>query len=101
VAAFVYIMASGPYGTLYVGVTNDVARRAWEHREGHGSAFCRKYGVHRLVHIEGFGDIQSAIAREKRLKKWPRRWKINLIESGNPGWRDLYETLNSGGYWAG
>jgi putative endonuclease len=93
-AGWVYIMASAPYGTLYVGVTNDIARRAYEHREGVGSAFCRKYGVHRLVYREAFEDIQNAIHREKRLKKWPRRWKINLIEQTNPRWDDLYEQLN-------
>jgi putative endonuclease len=87
-------MASAPYGTLYVGVTNDLARRAYEHREGVGSAFCRKHRVHRLVYQEAFEEIQSAIRREKRLKKWPRRWKINLIEQGNPTWDDLYERLN-------
>ena len=83
---WVYIMASGPYGTLYVGVTNDIAHRAWQHREGTGSAFCRKYGVNRLVYSEPFDDISNAIHREKRIKKWPRRWKINLIEGVNPKW---------------
>jgi putative endonuclease len=75
-------------------VTNDIALRVFQHREGVGSAFCRKYGVSRLVHLEIFEDIQNAIHREKRLKKWPRQWKINLIEQGNPRWDDLYETLN-------
>ena len=87
-------MASAPYGTLYVGVTNDIAFRAWQHREGTGSAFCRKYGVRRLVHYEVFEDISNAIRREKRIKTWPRAWKINLIEQSNPNWDDLYETLN-------
>jgi putative endonuclease len=90
---WVYIMASAPYGTLYIGVTNDIARRAFEHREGVGSAFCKRYEVARLVHSEPFEDIQNAIRREKRLKKWPRAWKIKLIETGNPRWDDLYETL--------
>lgn len=93
-AGWVYIMASGPFGTLYTGVTADLARRAWQHREGLGSAFCRKYGVTRLVYAEPFEDISNAIHREKRIKKWPRRWKTALIEQANPGWRDLYETLN-------
>jgi putative endonuclease len=93
-AGYVYILASAPYGTLYVGVTNDIARRAHEHREGVGSAFCRKYRVHRLVRLEPFEDISNAIRREKRLKKWPRQWKINVIEADNPGWDDLYDTLN-------
>ena len=91
---YTYIMASAPYGTLYVGVTNNLAYRAWQHREGHGSSFCRKYDVHRLVHYEVFEDIQNAIQREKRLKKWNRRWKVELIEATNPRWDDLYETLN-------
>ena len=87
-------MASAPYGTLYVGVTNDLSRRAFEHREGIGSTFCKKYGVRRLVYSEYFEDIENAIHREKRLKKWPRRWKINLIEQENRDWADLYERLN-------
>jgi putative endonuclease len=86
-------MASAPYGTLYVGVTSDISRRVFEHREGVGSAFCRKYGVNRLVHSEPFEDISNAIRREKRLKKWPRAWKIKLIEAANPTWSDLYETI--------
>jgi putative endonuclease len=91
---WVYIVASAPYGTLYVGVTNDLPRRAFEHREGIGSVFTRRYGVHRLVHSEWFEDIGNAIHREKRLKKWKRRWKIVLIEAGNPRWDDLYYRLN-------
>ena len=90
----VYILASRPYGTLYTGVTSDLSRRVWEHREGHGSLFCRKYGVHRLVYYEEFDDITLAIHREKRLKKYLRRWKINLIEAMNPTWADFYETWN-------
>ena len=91
---WVDILASAPYGTLYVGVTADLSRRMYEHREGAGSVFTSHYGVHRLVHIEWFEDIQNAIRREKRLKKWNRRWKIELIERANPGWDDLYERLN-------
>jgi putative endonuclease len=90
---WVYILASAPYGTLYVGVTNDLARRAWQHREGTGSQFCAKYGVKRLVWAERYDEIGFAIHREKRLKKWPRRWKINLIEERNPNWDDLAEQL--------
>lgn len=93
-SGYVYILTSAPYGTLYIGVTNDIARRVFEHREGIGSQFCRKYRVHRLVRIEIFEDISNAIRREKRLKKWLRRWKVALIESENPTWDDLYETLN-------
>jgi putative endonuclease len=88
------MMASGAYGTLYVGVTNEIAFRTWQHREGHGSTFCRRYGVTRLVWYEPFEDMGLAIRREKRIKTWPRRWKINLIEAQNPTWADLYETLN-------
>ena len=80
--------------TLYIGVTADLPRRIFEHREGVGSDFAKRYGVHRLVHTEWFEDIEHAIHREKRLKKWNRRWKINLIERDNPGWDDLYERLN-------
>jgi putative endonuclease len=94
VGGYTYILASRPYGTLYIGVTNDLAFRIWQHREGDGSGFCREYGVYRLVHYEVFEDISNAIHREKRLKKWNRRWKIELIEAGNPRWDDLYETLN-------
>jgi putative endonuclease len=90
----VYILASRPYGTLYIGVTSDLSRRVWEHREGMGSLFCRKYGVHRLVYYEEFDDITFAIHREKRLKHYPRQWKINLIEAMNPTWADFYETWN-------
>ena len=89
-----YILASRPYGTLYVGVTSDLSRRVWEHKEGVGSLFCRKYGVHRLVYYEEFDDITLAIHREKRLKHYRRQWKINLIEAMNPTWADFYETWN-------
>jgi putative endonuclease len=91
---YVYVLAGAPYGTLYVGVANDIAHRALAHREGPGSRFCAKYRVHRLVRIEVFEDISHAIHREKRLKKWLRRWKIALIESDNPNWDDLYDRLN-------
>jgi putative endonuclease len=94
VGGWVYILASAPYGTLYIGVTSNLSRRVYEHREGAGSAFCRRYGVHRLVYKEAFEDIQNAIRREKRLKKWERRWKIELIEYENPNWDDLYDPLN-------
>src|SRR5688572_6368382 len=88
-----YIIASGPYGTLYVGVARNVVFRAFEHREldaGRQSKFCKTYGVDKLVWYEWFDDIRDAIHREKRLKKWPRRWKIDLIERENPTWRDLF-----------
>ena len=94
-AGYVYILASGPYGTLYIGVTKWLVGRICEHREdeGRGSAFCKKYGVTKLVYYEEFDDIRDAIHREKRLKKWPRRWKISLIVRDNPAWVDLFDTL--------
>jgi len=92
---FVYILASRKNGTLYIGVTNDVAKRAWEHRQGVGSEFAKKYKVHLLVYLEAHDDIERAIQREKTMKEWPRQWKINLIERENPDWSDLYGSLNS------
>ena len=88
-AFYVYILASQKRGTLYIGVTNDVARRLSEHRNGNGNSFTRRYGVHRLVHVESFPTAIDAIRREKSLKKWPRKWKIDLIERENPTWSDL------------
>jgi putative endonuclease len=88
---YVYILASRKNGTLYAGVTNDLARRTWEHREGLVEGFTKKYGVKILVYFEEFGDIGLAIHRESRLKKWKRPWKTDLIEKTNPEWRDLYE----------
>jgi len=90
---YVYILASGRNGTLYVGVTNDLIRRAWEHRNGVSEGFTKKYGVHQLVYFEVFGDIHMAIHREKKLKKYPRAWKLNLIQRENLEWRDLSETF--------
>src|SRR5687768_6392518 len=86
---FVYILASGFRGTLYIGVTSDLPARIWEHREGIKSGFAKRYAVHRLVYFEPFDDMDSAIAREKQLKRWHRQWKINLIEEQNPRWEDL------------
>jgi putative endonuclease len=91
---YVYILASRKNGTLYIGVTNNVARRVWEHRQGSGSQFSKKYGVHRLVHVEVHDEIERAIQREKTMKEWPRMWKIRTIEATNPEWNDLYEELN-------
>ncbi len=81
---FVYIMASRPWGTLYIGVTSDLFRRVFEHREGLIEGFTKTYGVKTLVHFEEWPTSQDAIHREKRLKKWPRIWKINLIRTDNP-----------------
>ena len=90
---FVYMLASKRNGTLYVGVTNNLERRVWEHRNGYIKGFTSRYNVRRLVWFEHFSDVNEAIAREKRLKKWNRTWKLSLIEAGNPNWQDLYETL--------
>ena len=91
----VYIMASRRNGTLYIGVTNNLALRAHDHRTGAGSAFTTKYGVKMLVWYEHYSDVNEAIAREKQLKHWERRWKLELIEATNPDWGDLYERLNA------
>jgi putative endonuclease len=92
---YVYILASKPNGTLYTGVTDNIARRVWEHKQGLVEGFTKKYSVHSLVYCESFAQPQEAIQREKRLKKWNRAWKIRLIESTNPEWKDLYETVMS------
>ena len=86
---YVYIMTNRIYGTLYIGVTNDLARRVWEHREGVVDGFTKKYGLKLLVYYESFDRIVDAIHREKRLKHWKRAWKIALIEGQNPNWDDL------------
>lgn len=90
---FVYIVASKPRGTLYIGVTNSIIDRVDQHRAGIGSAFTRRYKIHQLVWFEEFADIREAIQREKTMKEWPRDWKKNLIERENPHWIDLYPTL--------
>ena len=86
---FTYILANRAYGVLYVGVTSDIVERIWLHRQSRGSAFCRRYGIDRLVLVEEFQTIEEAIAREKQLKNWERPWKIELIEASNPEWADL------------
>lgn len=94
-AGFVYILTSRKHGTLYVGVTADLAQRVWEHREkAYPESFTAKYNVTRLVWYEAFDDITDAIAHEKRLKRWRRAWKIQLIEKMNPEWDDLYGHLH-------
>jgi putative endonuclease len=85
----VYMLASGLYGALYIGVTSNLLQRLVQHREGLIPGFTSRYKVHRLVHFEMFGDMEGAIVREKRLKNWRRQWKINLINAENPEWRDL------------
>jgi putative endonuclease len=90
---FVYIMASGQYGTLYVGVTSDLVGRVWQHKQGLVEGFTEKYGVKQLVWFEVHEDVNAAITREKQIKKWKRDWKVNLIQRTNPQWDDLYEQI--------
>jgi len=90
---YVYILASGRHGTLYIDVTNNLRIRLEQHRNDRGSEFVKKYGVHRLVHVETFASPQQAIAREKQLKNWHRDWKIRLIEENNLDWSDLSDLL--------
>lgn len=87
---YVYLIASGKNGTLYIGVTNDLMRRINEHQQGLIEGFAKKYHVDELVYYEEFPDPKAVIAREKQLKHWKREWKIALVEKGNPGWHDLY-----------
>jgi len=93
VGGFVYILASRRNGTLYVGVTSDLARRVWQHRTGAVEGFTSRYGVHHLVWYEAHERIVDAIAREKAIKFWKRAWKLELIERSNPDWLDLYPLL--------
>ncbi len=90
-----YILTDRPFGILYVGVTADLAERMIAHREGRGSAFCKQWGLNRLVLIEPHATIEEAIAREKAIKNWRRDWKIRLIAETNPEWRDLFDDINS------
>jgi putative endonuclease len=90
---YVYILASKKNGTFYVGVTSDLVRRIYEHRNDFVEGFTRKYAVHDLVYFETTESVESAITREKQLKKWNRAWKISLIEKNNPDWTDLYPGL--------
>jgi putative endonuclease len=92
---WVYIMANGAHGTLYIGVTSDLVARVFAHREGRGSAFCRRYNLTRLVLAEHHASIVDAITREKAMKKWKRQWKLRLIRQQNPDWLDLFETINA------
>lgn len=90
---YVYIIASKKNGTLYIGVTNDLRKRVYEHKNNLADGFTKKYGVHTLVYYEHTNDVTGAITREKQLKKWNREWKMKLIESCNPCWKDLYEEI--------
>jgi putative endonuclease len=89
----VYILASKRNGTLYIGVTSNLQKRAWEHKSDQVEGFTRRYGVHRLVYYELHDDMTFAIQREKQMKKWNRAWKLELIEKQNPGWGDLWEGI--------
>ncbi|MDQ0251220.1 putative endonuclease [Sphingomonas kyeonggiensis] len=93
-AGYTYIITNRKNGALYTGVTAEMSRRALEHRDGAGSKFAAKYGIYRLVYVEFHDEIDTAILREKRIKKWRRAWKIALIEESNPDWRDLFHELN-------
>ena len=90
---YVYIMTNNAYGTLYVGITNNLVRRAWEHRNSLVQGFTKDHELHRLVWFEVHGDVEEAIRREKLIKKWHRDWKVNLIQARNPSWRDLFEEI--------
>lgn len=92
---WVYILSNRRDGTLYVGVTANLSMRVWQHKEGRGSAFARRYGLTRLVYYEWFEDIRDAIQRESTMKHWSRAWKVRLIHGMNPEWDDLYETMNA------
>ncbi len=90
---YVYILASKRNGTLYIGITSDIVKRVWQHKNGIGEGFTEKYGIKNLVYYEIHRDAENAIKREKQLKKWRRAWKLELIEKNNAQWRDLYEEI--------
>ena len=90
---YVYILASKRNGTLYIGVTNDLKRRVYEHKSGIVEGFTKKYKIHNLVFYQETNDVREAIQREKQIKAWQRKWKLDLIEQYNPEWRDLYNEL--------
>jgi putative endonuclease len=92
---YVYMLASERNGTLYIGMTSDLVKRIWEHREGLFEGFTKKYGIKLLVWFEVHTEATAAITREKQLKKWNRDWKIKLIQQDNPDWRDLYEDITT------
>ncbi len=92
---YVYILASKRNGTLYTGVTSNLVQRIWQHKEGFVEGFTLTYRVKRLVYFEAHDSAESAITREKQIKKWRRAWKVELIEKNNPGWKDLYEVIVS------
>jgi len=91
---FIYIVANNKNGTIYIGVTNNLTKRVWEHKNKIFDGFTSKYDLNKLVYFEDYSEINSAIKREKRLKEWPRQWKIELIEKNNPLWIDLYDKIH-------
>jgi putative endonuclease len=90
---WVYIVTNRPNGILYIGVTSDIRKRAWEHRDGVVEGFTKQYGLKRLVYAEWHDDIRDAIQRERTMKHWSRAWKVRRLKLANPDWRDLYEDL--------
>jgi len=93
---YVYILASQRNGTLYIGITSNLIKRVWEHKNKFVDGFTKKYNINKLVYYEQYSDPENAIKREKRLKKYNRKWKLNLIEEVNPNWKDLYEEITTG-----
>jgi len=92
---WVYILASKRNGTLYIGVTSELTQRVWQHKNKLVEGFTHEYNVDKLVYYEAFGDAESAITREKQMKKWRRAWKVKLIEDSNPDWKDLFDEINA------
>lgn len=92
---YVYILASKPYGTLYVGVTSNLPRRIWEHKNSVVPSFTQRHNVKLLVYYETHDDVLAAITREKQIKHWNRNWKVNLIQKNNPDWRDLFADFSA------
>ena len=90
-----YIVTNRPRGVLYIGVTADLPARVWQHRNGEGAAFCRRYNLTRMAHVEQHANIEEAIACEKAMEAWKRAWKFELIERANPQWLDLWDQLNA------
>ena len=90
---YVYLITNKPYGTLYVGVTRDLVKRIYEHRGGFVEGFSNQHDLGRLVWFEAHKDVKSAIEREKKVKKWRRDWKVNLVQTENPTWDDLYQSI--------
>jgi putative endonuclease len=90
---YIYILANRPRGSIYIGMTNDLVRRVWQHKEGQANGFTKRYWIKRLVYFEAHATAENAIEREKRLKRWRRAWKDDLVECANPMWRDLYDDI--------